>query len=656
MDQKLARTATEPAVLARPAANQNMPMPARPLRLEHVPAAAPLAMPVQDLTGPRPQAGPRDRIGALRRGVLFAMTGLLTAGFAGELYGAISVEPTTELQIIFLVLCTSTFAWVALGSLSNLAGAFADRSATPVDAITLPPAERPLATRTALLFPVYNEDPAIVCGSVEALAYELAALGQAGNFDVFVLSDTRRPEARAAEDLAFPMLTSRLQGVIGVFHRRRAINSAQKAGNIAEWVTRFGAAYDHFIVFDADSVMTGAAVARLAGGLEAHPKAGLIQSVPRLIGARSVFARLQQFATAAYGPATGAGRAFWHRASGNYWGHNAILRTAAFAAAAGLPTLTGSAPFGGHIQSHDFVEAALLRRAGWDVHIVPSLEGSYEGCPQALIDLIIRDRRWCQGNLQHLRIAGARGLTGMGRTHLLMGACAYLTSLVWAASLGVGVLLSLQAQQLVPAYFKDEVTLFPLWPVIDAGAALRLFLLTMAIVLLPKLAGLAGLWRRTAGLQGRARVLAGVLTETVASMLLAPILMVTQSIAVIDVALGRDAGWMAQRRDGVVGLRETARFHTLHSVIGLMLLVLVAQVSYGLVAWMLPVTLGLMLAIPLSFATSRAAGPVLSWALATPEDLAPPAVVVRSDELRTHWSDWLAEARQATRAELAAAA
>ena len=274
-----------------------------------------------------------------------------------------------------------------------------------------------------------------------------------------------------------------------VYFRRRRENHGRKSGNIKEWVRRFGSAYEHFVVLDGDSVMSGTTLVRLTLAMQRDERAGLIQTVPRLTGAVTLLQHLQQFASNVYGPSVAAGLAFWHRDQGNYWGHNAIVRTRAFAAAAGLPKLPGAAPFGGDIQSHDFVEAVLLQRDNWGVHMVPTVEGSYEGQPPTLPDIIARDRRWAQGNLQHLGIVRARGLTAMGRIHLLMGATSYLISAVWAASLLVGVVLALQGQQVIPSYFIDKRTLFPVWPVVDPGAALRLFFATMLIVLMPKALG-----------------------------------------------------------------------------------------------------------------------------------------------------------------------
>jgi membrane glycosyltransferase len=393
--------------------------------------------------------------------------------------------------------------------------------------------------------------------------------------------------------------------------------------------------------------MTADTLVRLAIAMEKDPRAGLIQTVPRLIGGTTLLQRLQQFASNTYGPAVSAGLSVWHRDQGNYWGHNAIIRTRAFAAAAGLPELPGSAPFGGHIQSHDFVEAVLLQRAGWGVHMAPSLAGSFEGTPPTLLDLTVRDRRWAQGNLQHLAIVAQRGLTPMGRIHLGMGAFSYLVSMVWAASLGVGAVLALQSHQMIPSYFIDSKTLFPIWPVIDPGAAMRLFLATLAIVLLPKALGLVLEIKRAARageLFGMPRALAAVATETVFSVLIAPILMMTQTAAVIEILMGRDSGWKAQRRDGGrISLTEAVRWHGKHTIAGLILAVVCWQASPGLLFWMSPVIAGLLLSGPMHWLTAQDAGPALSVLLATDEERNPPSILREARRESEAWAIRTAE-------------
>ena len=438
-------------------------------------------------------------------------------------------------------------------------------------------------------------------------------------------------------------LMRRLRSIVPVYYRRRRDNRGRKSGNIKDWVRRFGGAYDHFVVLDGDSVMSGTTLVRLALAMQRDEKAGLIQTVPRLTGAVTLLQHLQQFASNVYGPPVAAGLAFWHRDQGNYWGHNAIIRTRAFAEAAGLPTLPGPAPFGGDIQSHDFVEAVLLQRADWGVHMVPTVEGSYEGQPPTLPDVIARDRRWAQGNLQHLSIVPASGLTLMGRIHLLMGATSYLISLVWAASLVVGVVLALQGQQMIPSYFIDKRTLFPVWPVIDPGAALRLLFATMAIVLLAEGSG--------ASARGQARAATRASPSAVCAPCSAsrprrsspfccrPILMVTQTVAVFQVLIGRDSGWRPQARDRH-GMRfaDALRFHYRHMLLGAVLALACWEASAQIVAWMSPVIVGLLLAAPLSWLTARPASPVLRALLSTPDCRCPPAIVESANRARGEWA------------------
>lgn len=613
---------------------------------ELLPPETPLDMPDQDFK--TRGAGPQR----LRRGywvpraAVFTGAALVTAAFAHELYGVLALEQLTPIQGIFLVLSTIAFGWIALGSLNAALGFLPLFAGEKADTIDLPNPDGALASRTALLFPVYHEQPARVAGTVQAIALELQSMGYAAAFDVFVLSDTRDEAEGAAEETSYRALRRSLQGVVPVFYRRRRENRGRKSGNIKDWVRRFGGAYEHFVILDGDSVMSGTTLIRLALAMQRDDTAGLIQTVPRLTGATTLLQYLTQFASNVYGPPVAAGLAFWHRDQGNYWGHNAIIRTKAFAAAAGLPTLPGRAPFGGDIQSHDFVEAVLLQRADWGVHMVPTVEGSYEGQPPTLVDVIIRDRRWAQGNLQHLSIVYASGLTTMGRVHLLMGATSYLISVVWGASLLVGVVLALQGQQMLPSYFIDQKTLFPVWPVTDPGAALRLFFATMSIVLLPKLLGLMLEIKRTRLAResfGTLRALFGVVTETVFSVLLSPILMVTQTVAVFQVLFGRDSGWRTQRRDGRgMSFVEALHFHRRHMLVGALTAVACWEASALVVAWMSPVILGLVFSAPLSWLTSRPAGPFLRTVLSTRDGRSPPAIVESAQRASGEWATTIA--------------
>ena len=628
------------------AVNENFagaaPEVARDIGYSALPAPAPLTMPEQDFGRVVALASePRRRGYWVPRAAVFAGALVLTAAFARELFDILAFGQITPLQFVFLILSTIAFGWIALGSLSAALGflpLFAGE-----DAGTILPRWRlkPLQSRTALLFPVYHEEAQRIAGTIEAISRDLARTGTERAFEVFILSDTRGPEDGAREEAVYRALIGRLSSVLPVYYRRRAENTARKAGNIADWIERFGAAYEHFVILDGDSVMSAETLIRLAGAMEDEPKAGLIQTVPRLVGGTTLLQHLTQFASGTYGPAVAAGIAFWHRDQGNYWGHNAIIRTRAFATAAGLPELSGRKPFGGHILSHDFVEAVLLQRAGWGVHMMPTIEGSYEGQPPNIIDVVVRDRRWAQGNLQHLAIVSQPGLTRMGRVHLGMGAASYLISGIWFLSLAVGVVLALQGGQFIPSYFEDSRTLFPIWPMIDPGAALRLFLATIAVVLLPKGLGLILEWKRARAARDpmhALRVALGVAYETVYSMLIAPILMITQTIGAVQIFAGRDSGWKAQKRDdGGLGFLEAMHFARLHTALGLVVAVIAWKVSPGLLGWMAPVVAGLVLAGPVTWLTARPAGKLSRWMLATREEIAPPEIVVLAERASSDW-------------------
>ena len=256
--------------------------------------------------------------------------------------------------------------------------------------------------------------------------------------------------------------------------------SPNSAGN-------WGKRYDYFICLDADSLMTGDTLVYLARLMDMNPKAGLIQTSPQPIGGKTLFARIQQFASALYNPLFALGTAFWYPGRSNYWGHNAIIRTEAFMTDAGLPILPGKPPLGGEILSHDFVEAALLARSGWSVWLVPEVGGSYEELPPTLADYAQRDQRWCQGNLQHSRLLPMKGLLAVSRMHLLFGVMSYMASVFWLALLMFATLESAWLNTANWAYFPDAGSLFPTWPVSKTFEMLGLYSITMGMLFVPKL-------------------------------------------------------------------------------------------------------------------------------------------------------------------------
>jgi membrane glycosyltransferase len=607
---------------------------------EFLPMESPMAMSTQALQvfpGQSRVGKSRSTSVSLRRAYILIGTAILTLAGCYEMYDVLKVGGVTTLEAMVLGLFVLLFAWIAFSFMSNLAGFFVllfrMRDPLGID----PKAPLPsIGSANAMLLPTYNEDPYRIMARLRAIWESVEETGCGRQFNWFILSDTTDPSIWIAEEKCFLQLRSDLG--TGIFYRHRPQNTARKSGNVEDWVKRFGAGYDHMIILDADSLMTGDTIIRLAAAMERHPAVALIQTLPVVVNARTLFARLQQFAGRLYGPSIAAGIAWWHASEGNYWGHNAIIRVPAFARDAGLPELQGRKPFGGHILSHDFVEAALMKRGGWDIRMAPALGGSFEECPPSLLDFAARDRRWCQGNLQHLAVLPARRLNWVSRLHLLTGIGAYLTAPLWLIFLVLGILISLQAQFVRPEYFPKGFSLFPTWPAQDPVLAAWVFLGTMGLLLLPKLFAYVLLLTQTESRKqfgGGLRALIGILIETVLSGLIAPVMMIFQSIAVGEILLGRDAGWQVQRRnDGEVPRREIIRKYALPTLIGVVMAVSAYAVSLPLLLWMAPVIAGLVLAIPVAMLSSTA-GPDLhrSRLFNTPEQAAPPRVLIRANEL-----------------------
>ena len=575
-----------------------------------MPGFAPLAMPTQSFRrfswrDRRAWTNPRlARTPILARIGVFGGAVALTAYGAYEMYKVVGVGTTTALEWVLVVLFVLTFSWLAQSFTASVVG-FIWLLTHPRKQEALPAL---LSEKTAVVMPIYNEAPSRVFGTMQAIIEDVDRTGLGSAFDFFLLSDTTDANIWIAEERAFVAMRERLPNA-RLFYRRRRKNTSRKAGNIADFVTHWGGHYPHMLVLDADSVMAGEAIVRLAAAMEADPDAGIIQSLPLIINRNTMFARVQQFAARIAGPVIAAGLSAWMGRDGNYWGHNAIIRTRAFADHCGLPDLPGNPPFGGHILSHDFVEAALMRRAGYAVYMLPGLGGSYEESPPSLIDLAARDRRWCQGNIQHSLIIGGKGLALATRQHFATGIMGYLASPLWMAQLLVGIVLVLQSHYIRPEYFTADFSLFPAWPRFDYERALRLFEITIVILLAPKILGLIialldGPTRKGSG--GAFGLIASSFIEIVVSALFAPIMMLIQSGSVAQILSGRDTGWNPQRRDdGSIPFRSIARRHRSHAVLGVITLFAAALISPSLVGWMSPTIAGLILAIPLSWASGQ---------------------------------------------------
>lgn len=583
-----------------------------------LPPDTPIEMPVQDLYAKPNVYGRSNKLLTqaptilLRRLFVFIVSMALTAYASYEMNLVFNSFGMTALGLIILVIFTILFFWIAFSFASSLGGFIEQLRQKGGLSLGIDPKDPlpSLGKKTAVLMPTYNEDPHRVLAGLKAIYDSIQATGQGKHFDFFILSDTTNPDVWVEEEAAFLRLREQTGDHEHIFYRRRFKNTDRKAGNLGEWIRRFGGGYDHMLTLDADSLMEGDTIVRICAAMEAHQGVGLIQTLPVIVNGTTLFARLQQFAGRVYGPTIAYGIAWWHGSESNYWGHNAVIRIKAFAEQAGMPHLGAiRKPFGGMIMSHDFVEAALMRRGRWAIHMVPALHGSYEESPPSLTDIAVRDRRWCQGNLQHTMVIPTKGLSWISRIHMLTGIGAYVMSPLWLLSLLVGIMVSLQALLVKPEYFTGtDRVLFPNWPQVDPVLAKYVFILTMLVLLAPKfLAWIAMFFNPELrkGCGGVMKALSSIFLETIIGGLIAPIAMLIQTMAVISILLGYDSGWNAQRRDvGYIPFRDVVRDYWRHTAFGVLMGVCAWEVSTALFFWMTPVLLGLLLAIPLVWITS----------------------------------------------------
>ncbi len=483
---------------------------------------------------------------------------------------------------------------------------------------------------TALVFPIHNEPVARVCEGLRATYQSLEKTGFLDRFDFYILSDSTDPDKWVEEERRWFDLIAELDALGRIYYRRRVVNEGKKSGNIRDFLSTWGTRYRYFVVLDADSVMRGQTLVDLVKLMEAHPQIGLIQTVPALVNAESLFGRIQQFANRLYAPIFITGLNYWAQSFGNYWGHNAIIRLEPFMQHCDLPQLPGRKPFGGSILSHDFVEAALLLKANWQVWLAYDLEGSYEEAPQTMIENAQRDRRWCQGNMQHGMVVWAKGLRGVSRVHLASGIFGYLASPFW--------LLFLLTFNWMLWYVArtglSKITVRPFTPflrVTGTQHALLIFSLCIAALFLPKVLALIDLAldpprRRAFG--GMIHATLGAVAETAFSALHAPLQMLWHSQFVAASLLLFGVHWGPQKRaaDGTPWSLALRR-HWAHTAIGLIWGLAIWRLDRPTFWWFAPVVLGMVFSIPMSVLTSRASLGEKTRKLGlflTPEETAPP--------------------------------
>ena len=302
------------------------------------------------------------------------------------------------------------------------------------------------------------------------------------------------------------------------------------------------------------------------------------------------------------------GASWWTADCGPFWGHNALVRIRPFLDHCDLPTIGGRP-----ILSHDQLEAALMRAAGYEVRVLPVEAASYEENPPDMVEFSNRDLRWCQGNMQYWRLVGLPGLLPTSRFQLF-----------WAISMFLG----LPASQLLlilaalKPFDGEPLSSFP------AASAIAFYWVYLAIGVAPKIAGYADvlLGRETARYGGAQRFVTSAMVELIASYLLSAATAFRTSLFLVGLPFGRDLSWGAQSRDAhALSWRAAAAAFWPGALFGCAILAVLASGAPAAIPYALPFVAGLVVAIPFAHFT---AAPELGVAMAdaqlcaTPEEVA----------------------------------
>lgn len=607
----VARIAVAPPIVRTPIAPR--PWSLNPLsrrlaklgrRLSGRPDPAPRVQDAPDPQGRWCGAGRARRM--LLLGLMVAQTAMATHFMSTVL----PYHGRDPLEMLTLALFAILFCWVSAGFWTAIMGFFVllaggDRYVISRTSVGNTPIGR--EARTAIVMPICNEDVARVFAGLRATYESLAKTGDLRHFDFFILSDSSDPDVCTAETAAWISLCRSVKGFGRIFYRRRQRRVKRKSGNLDDFCRRWGSQYRYMIVLDADSVMSGECLGKLVRLMEANPGAGLIQTAPLAAGRETFYARVQQFATRVYGPLFTAGLHYWQLGESHYWGHNAIIRLAPFMKHCALAPLPGRGALSGPILSHDFVEAALMRRAGWGVWIAYDLPGSYEEMPPNLLDELKRDRRWCQGNIMNLRLFLAQGMHAVHRVVFVTGVMAYLSAPLWFLFLVLSTVLLAKYTLVAPEYFVEPRQLFPLWPEWHPERAIALFSATATLLFLPKILSVMLLWIKGAKRYGGTFNLAlSMAIELVFSALLAPVRMMFHTQFVVAALTGLSIAWKSPpREDAETTWGEAFRRHGLHSILGMAWAAGVYWLSPSFLWWLLPIVGALAVSVPVSVFSSR---------------------------------------------------
>jgi membrane glycosyltransferase len=569
---------------------------------------------------------------AARRRLVFAALAVFSTVLASMLFAHVQPAGGNRwLEYGQVALYGVLSGWVVTGFVTALMGFWVTLRGDPHALSARQVAGQPMnpEARTAIIMPICNEDVATVFAGLRATCESLAATGHARQFDVFVLSDSYTPEIAAAERQAWEELRAALavsdaQPQAEVYYRLRKRRTQRKAGNVADFCRRWGKDYRYMVVLDADSVMSGDCLASMVKLMEANPSAGIIQTATQAIGHVTLHARAQQFASRVTGRLFTLGMQFWQLGESHYWGHNAIIRVQPFMEHCALAPIRGTGGLAGGILSHDFVEAALMRRAGYHVWLVGDLTGSYEQQPPDLLAELQRDRRWCQGNLQNARLMAEPGLHPVHRAMFATGTMAYASAPLWLAFLTLGTALWFTSSSAIEGWSVMPMEFVILWA------------WTLCLLFLPRVLGLAAVMLRREQRQfgGIGGLLKSAALETALAVAQAPVRMLAHSLFVVVTLTGLKLEWKSPPREAAavpwrIALKQLAPMTLVIAALAIGM----ALIDAGALAWLTPVGLPLLLAIPLTVLTSQIAlGHSLRdrGLLLIPEESRSPAVLRRA--------------------------
>jgi membrane glycosyltransferase len=548
------------------------------------------------------------------------------------------------IQVVIITLFAILFAWISLGFWTAIMGIMVTLIGKERFTLAIPnnPSNHINPNhRTALVMPICNEDVARVFAGLKATWHSLHQTGQLPLCDFYILSDTSYPDIYANELNAWADLVNELNLKNQIYYRHRERRVKRKSGNIDDFCRRFGHQYEYMIILDADSVMTGECISNMIAMMEMAPNAGIIQSPPKTIRMRTLYGRIQQFANQTYSDIFSSGVHFWQLSEAQYWGHNAIIRLKPFIEHCILtPFNKRGKPH--HILSHDLVEAALMRSAGWQVWIAYNLQGSYEEVPANIIEDLKRDNRWCIGNLINLRTLFKPGLLFVQRIMFITSAMAYVSSLLWLLFLVFSTLLLLLFNVDQPHYFLHPNQLYPVWPRWDEHLAVQLLGTTFALLLTPKLASyvIILLKQKPSTVGGIIPFTCSILLEILFSMILAPIRMIYHSTFVIKALIGSKIHWKSPaRHDDALTWREAIHSSWSLSFIGIIWLCLVLLINPQFTTWFIAILLPLIISpcvIRYSSFTSLGMRAQHLKLFMTKEEISPNLVIINTDDYLQH--------------------